>query len=137
MPRIAGVDIPDNKKILYSLQYVHGIGPATSKLILDKVGVDPDTRAKDLADHEVAGIAGEIDTNHVVEGKVSSQKLLGLIETGETMYTIETMNGDVIARTESGAVTLEDAQGNKATVTATDIEASNGVVHVIDGVLLP
>ncbi|MCK7545600.1 fasciclin domain-containing protein [Marinobacter bryozoorum] len=76
-------------------------------------------------------------TNHVVEGKVSSQKLLGLIETGETIYTIETMNGDVIARTESGAVTLEDAQGNKATVTTTDIEASNGVVHVIDGVLLP
>ena len=66
MPRIAGVDIPENKKILYSLQYVHGIGPATSKDILGKVGVDPDTRAKDLADHEVAGIAGEIDTNLVI-----------------------------------------------------------------------
>jgi small subunit ribosomal protein S13 len=73
MPRIAGVDIPENKKILYSLQYVHGIGPATSKDILGKVGVDPDTRAKDLADHEVAGIAGEIDTNHVVEGALRRQ----------------------------------------------------------------
>lgn len=73
MPRIAGVDIPDNKKILYSLQYVHGIGPATSKLILERVGVDPDTRARELADHEVAAIAGEIDTNHVVEGALRRQ----------------------------------------------------------------
>lgn len=76
-------------------------------------------------------------TYHVVEGKVSSQKLLGLIETGERMYAVDTMNGEVVARTESGAVTLEDAQGNRVTVTTTDIEASNGVVHVIDGVLMP
>ena len=76
-------------------------------------------------------------TYHVVDGKVSSEKLLGLIETGERMYEVDTMNGEVIARTESGAVTLEDAQGNKVTVTMTDIEASNGVVHVIDGVLMP
>jgi small subunit ribosomal protein S13 len=73
MPRIAGVDIPENKKILYSLQYVHGVGPTTSKGILEKIGVDPDTRAKDLADHEVAGIASEIDTNHIVEGALRRQ----------------------------------------------------------------
>ncbi|SFR64327.1 Uncaracterized surface protein containing fasciclin (FAS1) repeats [Marinobacter daqiaonensis] len=76
-------------------------------------------------------------TYHVVEGKVSADKLLGLIETGETMYEVTTMNGEIVARTEGGAVTLEDAQGNRVTVTMTDIEASNGVVHVIDGVLLP
>ena len=73
MPRIAGVDIPENKKILYSLQYVHGIGPVTAKLILERTKVDTDTRAKDLADHEVASIAGEIDTNHVVEGALRRQ----------------------------------------------------------------
>ena len=73
MPRIAGIDIPDNKKILYALQYVHGVGPATAKLIVERTGVDPDTRARDLADHEVASIAGEIDSNHVVEGSLRRQ----------------------------------------------------------------
>ena len=76
-------------------------------------------------------------TYHVVDGRVTAEKLLGLIETGDTMYEVETLNGDVIARTETGEVTLEDAQGNKVTVIMTNIEASNGVVHVIDGVLMP
>lgn len=97
----------------------------------------PEGALETLLMSENQGQLQAILTYHVVEGEVSSQKLLGLIETGERMYEIETMNGEVIARTEFGDVTLEDAQGNKVTVIMTDIEASNGVVHVIDGVLMP
>lgn len=73
MPRIAGVDIPENKKILYSLQYVYGVGPKTSETILQTTNVDPDKRARDLTDEEVASIASEIDANHVVEGALRRQ----------------------------------------------------------------
>ena len=73
MPRIAGVDIPDNKKILYSLQYVYGIGPATAAKILESTSVDPDKRARELSDEEVASIASEIDASHVVEGALRRQ----------------------------------------------------------------
>lgn len=73
MPRIAGVDIPENKKILYSLQYVFGVGPMTAQKILDSTTVDPDKRARDLSDEEVASIASEIDANHVVEGALRRQ----------------------------------------------------------------
>ena len=73
MPRIAGVDIPDNKKILYSLQYIYGVGPQTSALILDRTNIDVDRRARELTDEEVASIASEIDTNHVVEGSLRRQ----------------------------------------------------------------
>jgi small subunit ribosomal protein S13 len=73
MPRIAGVDIPDNKKILYSLQYIYGVGPQTSALILERTNIDVDRRARELTDEEVASIASEIDTNHVVEGSLRRQ----------------------------------------------------------------
>jgi len=73
MPRIAGVDIPDNKKILYSLQYIYGIGPQTSAVILERTNIDVDRRARELTDEEVASIAAEIDTNHVVEGSLRRQ----------------------------------------------------------------
>ena len=73
MPRIAGVDIPENKKILYSLQYIYGVGPQTSALILERTNIDVDRRARELTDEEVASIASEIDTNHVVEGSLRRQ----------------------------------------------------------------
>ena len=73
MPRIAGVDIPENKKILYSLQYIYGVGPKTAGEILQKTSIDPDRRARELTDEEVASIAVEIDSNHVVEGSLRRQ----------------------------------------------------------------
>ncbi|MEE2682028.1 MAG: 30S ribosomal protein S13 [Planctomycetota bacterium] len=73
MPRIAGVDIPENKKILYSLQYIYGIGHKTAETILEKTAIDPDRRARELTDEEVASIAVEIDSNHVVEGSLRRQ----------------------------------------------------------------
>ena len=73
MPRIAGVDIPENKKILYSLQYIYGVGHKTAETILQKTSIDPDRRARELTDEEVASIAVEIDSNHVVEGSLRRQ----------------------------------------------------------------
>ena len=73
MPRIAGVDIPENKKILYSLQYIYGVGPKTAESILQTTSIDPDRRARELTDEEVASIAVEIDSNHVVEGSLRRQ----------------------------------------------------------------
>ena len=73
MPRIAGVDIPDRKKILFSLQYVHGIGPKVAADILSRTGVDPDRRANELTDDEVTNIASLIDDELVVEGALRRQ----------------------------------------------------------------
>ena len=73
MPRIAGIDIPDKKKIRYSLRYIFGIGPKVSDDILKKVGIDGERRANELDDKEVAAIAAEIDANHPVEGALRRQ----------------------------------------------------------------
>ncbi len=58
MPRIAGIDIPDKKKIRYSLRYIFGIGPKVSDDILRKLGIDGERRANELDDKEGAAIAG-------------------------------------------------------------------------------
>ncbi|MEO0484147.1 MAG: 30S ribosomal protein S13 [Planctomycetota bacterium] len=73
MPRIAGIDIPERKKILYSLQYVHGIGPKFAKDILAQADIDPDTKASDVTDQQVAQINALIDTTYLVEGALRRQ----------------------------------------------------------------
>jgi small subunit ribosomal protein S13 len=73
MPRIAGIDIPDKKKIRYSLRYIFGIGPKVSDDILRKLGIDGERRANELDDKEVAAIAAEIDANYPVEGALRRQ----------------------------------------------------------------
>jgi len=73
MPRIAGVDIPENKKIRYSLRYIYGIGPKAADDILKEADVDPERRAKDLTDQEASSIATIIDTNYIVEGSLRRQ----------------------------------------------------------------
>ena len=67
------MDIPDRKKIYYSLQYVHGIGPKFSAEILAEAGVNPDTKAADLDEQQVAQIAGIIDARFLVEGALRRQ----------------------------------------------------------------
>jgi small subunit ribosomal protein S13 len=64
MPRIMGVDIPNEKRIEMSLQYIYGVGPFRAKQILKETGVSPDTRARDLKDDEVARITAFIDKNY-------------------------------------------------------------------------
>jgi small subunit ribosomal protein S13 len=68
MARIAGIDIPENKRIEISLTYIFGIGEASSREILESLSIDPDTRVRDLAESEVTRLRTEIDGNYTVEG---------------------------------------------------------------------
>ena len=68
MARIAGVDIPNQKRIEIALTYIYGIGRKTANQILAATGINPDTRAKDLTEDEVAKLRDEIDANYKVEG---------------------------------------------------------------------
>ncbi|MEL6528823.1 MAG: fasciclin domain-containing protein [Pseudomonadota bacterium] len=82
---------------------------------------------------------GAILQYHVVEGAVDAATLTAAIEeAGDAGYTVTTVGGGTFtAAVVDGAVVLTDAAGNTSTVTATDVEASNGLVHVIDTVLMP
>ena len=73
MPRIAGVDIPDNKKVYYSLQYIHGIGPKYAAEIIAEAQINPDMRARELDDLQVAAINSIIDGGYIVEGALRRQ----------------------------------------------------------------
>ena len=68
MPRIVGVDIPKEKRVETALTYIYGVGPAKASRILAAAGVNPDTRAKDLTEEEVAKIASVIQNTCRVEG---------------------------------------------------------------------
>lgn len=68
MPRIVGVDIPKDKRIEVSLRYIFGIGPARAREILAQTKIDPNKRAKDLSDQEVASINTVIQKDFKVEG---------------------------------------------------------------------
>ena len=68
MPRIAGVDIPSDKKIKVSLRYIYGVGPSNAMTILKEAGIDPERRAKDLSEEELAKIIGILDKDLLVEG---------------------------------------------------------------------
>lgn len=70
MARIAGVDIPREKKIKTSLTYIHGIGDTTAHKILADAGIDPDIRVKDLSEEMISKLRKEIETKYKVEGEV-------------------------------------------------------------------
>ncbi len=78
MARIEGVTLPYNKRIEYGLTYVFGIGLKTSQGILQKLGVDFNTRVKDLSDEEVAAIQKEITANYRVEGDLRKEITLNI-----------------------------------------------------------
>jgi small subunit ribosomal protein S13 len=73
MARIAGVDIPSDKKIRYSLRYIHGIGPKHADAILEEAGIDANTPTKQLSEQEISRIAGIIDSGYLVEGALRRQ----------------------------------------------------------------
>ena len=73
MPRIAGVDIPERKKVRYALRYIHGIGPKFADEILAKAGVDPEKKASELTEPDVSQIATVIDEGYIVEGALKRQ----------------------------------------------------------------
>jgi small subunit ribosomal protein S13 len=85
MPRIAGVDIPRNKQIWVSLQYLYGVGPTNSKKILDKANIKYDVKADALTEEEIVKIREIIDKDVEVEGdlrKDINQNIRRLIEIG-------------------------------------------------------
>ena len=78
MARIAGVDIPNNKRVEIALTYIYGIGRKSSNDILAKTGIDPDTRAKDLTEDEIAKLRDEIENNYTVEGDLRRDVALNI-----------------------------------------------------------
>ncbi len=70
MPRIAGVDVPDNKPITVALRYIHGIGATTAAGICKTADIDGQTRARDLSEEQLSKIAGIVDSDYVVEGEL-------------------------------------------------------------------
>jgi small subunit ribosomal protein S13 len=85
MARIAGVDLPREKRVEIGLTYIYGIGQKTANDILAATGVNPDTRVKDLTEDEVSALREYIDKNHVVEGDLRRETALNikrLIEIG-------------------------------------------------------
>ena len=85
MARIAGIDLPNEKRVEYGLTYVYGIGVTSSRKILKEAGINPDTRVKDLTEDEEKKIREIIDRDYTVEGDLKRQVALDikrLIEVG-------------------------------------------------------
>ena len=78
MARIAGVDIPNNKRVEIALTYIYGIGRKSSNDSLAKTGINPDTRAKDLTEDEIAKLRDEIENSYVVEGDLRRDVALNI-----------------------------------------------------------
>ncbi len=85
MARIAGVDLPRDKKVEYALTRIFGIGISSAQKIVAAAGVDPDTRVRDLTESEVSDLRREIEGNHTVEGDLRrelSMSIRRLMEIG-------------------------------------------------------
>ena len=78
MARIAGINLPTNKRVLIALTYIHGIGKVTSKNICDAAGVNVSTRVNQLSEQEVASIRQNIDGNVVVEGDLRRERTINI-----------------------------------------------------------
>ena len=78
MARIAGVNIPTNKRVVVALQYIHGIGPAKARDIVQKVGIEDARRVNQLTDQEVLQIREKIDKDLTVEGDLRRQTAMNI-----------------------------------------------------------
>ena len=78
MARIAGVDIPNQKRVEIALTYIYGIGRKSAMDILAKTGVNPDTRAKDLTEDEIAKLRDVIENEYTVEGDLRREVALNI-----------------------------------------------------------
>jgi len=98
----------------------------------------PEGTVTTLLEPENKGTLAGILTYHVVAGELNAEAVAAAIEAGNGTATIETVSGGTLtAMVQGGNVVLKDEQGNTATVTTTDVEASNGVIHIIDTVVMP
>lgn len=73
MARIAGVDLPREKRVEVALTYIYGIGPSTARKILGSTGVNPDTRIRNLTEEEIAKLRENIERNYKVEGDLQRE----------------------------------------------------------------
>ncbi len=73
MPRLIGVDVPNNKRIVIGLTYIHGVGHTTAARICKETGIEPSTRGRDLTEDELSRLASVIDANVRVEGELRRQ----------------------------------------------------------------
>jgi len=76
--RIAGVNIPTQKRVEIGLRYIHGIGPAKAREIIEKVGISPDRRVSDLTESEVIQIRETIDRDYLVEGDLRREVAMNI-----------------------------------------------------------
>jgi small subunit ribosomal protein S13 len=117
MPRIAGIDIPEKKKVRYSLRYIYGIGPKVSDQILAKLGIDGERRANTLDDKEVAAIASEIDASHLVEGALRREVQQNIQRLKETKsYRGERHRKSLPVRGQRTRTNARTRKGRKKTV---------------------
>lgn len=75
MPRILGVDVPNDKQVWVALTYIYGVGQTSSKKALDELGIDPATKARDLPEQDLARIASYLETTFTVEGQLRRQRM--------------------------------------------------------------
>ena len=78
MARIAGIDLPREKRIEIGLTYIYGIGETRAKEILEKTGINPDTRVKDLTDDQEAALREVIDKNYTIEGDLRREVAMNI-----------------------------------------------------------
>ena len=125
MARIAGVNIPLNKRIEIGLTYIYGVGQPTSKKLLSELGISPDTYVRDLTDDEVAKLRDKIDDDLLVEGDLRrerSQAIKRLMEIGcyrglrhRRGLPVRGQNTKTNARTRKGPKRMQVAGKKKAT----------------------
>jgi small subunit ribosomal protein S13 len=125
MARIAGVNIPLNKRVEIGLTYIYGIGRPTSNEMLAKLGIEPDRAVRDLTDDEIAKLRDLIDTEYVVEGDLRrerSQNVKRLMEIGcyrglrhRRGLPVRGQNTKTNARTRKGPKRMQVAGKKKAT----------------------
>ena len=78
MARIAGIDLPRDKRVEIGITYIYGIGRPTAQKILKETGVNPDTRVKDLTEDDIAKLREYIEHNYKVEGELKSEKSMAI-----------------------------------------------------------
>ncbi len=121
------------------VETLQGAGPFTvfapTNAAFEKL---PEGTVTTLLEPENKGTLAGILTYHVVAGKLDAAAVTAAIEAGNGTAEVETVSGGTLmVMVQDGNVVLKDEQGNISTVTATDVEASNGVIHVIDTVVMP
>ena len=124
MARIAGINIPLNKRVEIGLTYIYGLGRPTSNEILAKLGIEPDRKVRDLTDDEVAKLRDIIDSDYVVEGDLRrerSQNIKRLMEIGcyrgmrhRRGLPVRGQNTKTNARTRKGPKRMQVAGKKKA-----------------------